>query len=402
MFEFMKKSVKLFSMNIKRCVKNVFSFILIIFCSHFVFASNSENKIKYLKGNISDKIQCVKDSAQDEDLEIAIMASNFCLSTIDVLGEDEQVLELVQECVSVFIQKHESSDNKAVSSLLEKFFKSFSNVPLRISIINAFSVYNSSASVSLLNSYLSEKMQDTSSVDELLLPCIKALGETGNNTSFNLLFIADILDVWPSYSQALSEAYGQLSENSEGELLRIISSVPMDMKLKIINKISVNEKISKKILSEAAESAFSLSINNIDGETEVSSNQIALQLAALKVLSQNKWTRASGLANQFFEIARNECEKGFISLHDFAECINMITSIASSDTSRIMYEYLDYLNKNTEKNMIPDSEVVLAVINSLGGLGDKAAFDYLLYVTYLDYPENVITAARAALAKLKW
>ena len=47
-------------------------------------------------------------------------------------------------------------------------------------------------------------------------------------------------------------------------------------------------------------------------------------------------------------------------------------------------------------------EVLLAVIESLGALGDKAAFDNLLYVTYLPYPETITTAARTALAGLKW
>ena len=45
---------------------------------------------------------------------------------------------------------------------------------------------------------------------------------------------------------------------------------------------------------------------------------------------------------------------------------------------------------------------MLSLINSLGEMGDKAAFDSLLYATYLDYPEEVIAAAKNALAKLKW
>ena len=51
---------------------------------------------------------------------------------------------------------------------------------------------------------------------------------------------------------------------------------------------------------------------------------------------------------------------------------------------------------------VSDEEVLLAVIESLGALGDKAAFDNLLYVTYLPYSETITTAARTALAGLKW
>ena len=55
-----------------------------------------------------------------------------------------------------------------------------------------------------------------------------------------------------------------------------------------------------------------------------------------------------------------------------------------------------------EQNRAPSQAVVLSVINALGGLGDKTAFDGLLYVTYLNYPEDIVKAAKTALTKLKW
>ena len=45
---------------------------------------------------------------------------------------------------------------------------------------------------------------------------------------------------------------------------------------------------------------------------------------------------------------------------------------------------------------------MLALIQALGDLGDKTAFDYLLYVGYLEYPESVKKASRDALARLQW
>lgn len=42
------------------------------------------------------------------------------------------------------------------------------------------------------------------------------------------------------------------------------------------------------------------------------------------------------------------------------------------------------------------------MIDSLAKLGDKSAFDYLLYVGYLEYPESIKKAARDALSGLKW
>ncbi|MDE6774155.1 MAG: hypothetical protein K2J14_05960, partial [Treponemataceae bacterium] len=79
-----------------------------------------------------------------------------------------------------------------------------------------------------------------------------------------------------------------------------------------------------------------------------------------------------------------------------------MSQLASPDTAQALSAYLADLNRHAESNDMPAKPVVLAVISALGALGDKAAFDNLLYVTYLPYPQDVIAAARSALAKLKW
>jgi hypothetical protein len=45
---------------------------------------------------------------------------------------------------------------------------------------------------------------------------------------------------------------------------------------------------------------------------------------------------------------------------------------------------------------------VFAVLQNLGALADKVAFDDLMYTQYLNYSTGVKKAARAALDKLKW
>ena len=49
-----------------------------------------------------------------------------------------------------------------------------------------------------------------------------------------------------------------------------------------------------------------------------------------------------------------------------------------------------------------DEQTVMAVIRNLGILGDKVAFDYLLYIGYLKYPDSIKKAAKDALQNLKW
>ena len=60
------------------------------------------------------------------------------------------------------------------------------------------------------------------------------------------------------------------------------------------------------------------------------------------------------------------------------------------------------MNVKAENGEPYSSNLVLSVIKMLGALGDKVAFDNLLYVGYLPYDDAVIEASRIALAGLKW
>jgi hypothetical protein len=48
-----------------------------------------------------------------------------------------------------------------------------------------------------------------------------------------------------------------------------------------------------------------------------------------------------------------------------------------------------------------DDAVVLETVKALGEIGNRAAYDNLLVVGYLSYPEHIQNAAREALFRLK-
>ena len=76
--------------------------------------------------------------------------------------------------------------------------------------------------------------------------------------------------------------------------------------------------------------------------------------------------------------------------------------LAISKASSILSDYLAFFNAQTEQGISCSEPVVLAVISSLGNLGNKIAFDNLLYVGYLSYSDEIIEASRVALAGLKF
>ncbi len=88
--------------------------------------------------------------------------------------------------------------------------------------------------------------------------------------------------------------------------------------------------------------------------------------------------------------------------NQFAAAIECVEAVSSRGAVKIFADYLAQMNKAQEEKDFPSKTVALAIINALGALGDKSAFDCLLYVTYLNYPEEITSAARNALTRLKW
>ncbi|MCR5218434.1 hypothetical protein [Treponema sp.] len=359
------------------------------------FAQNQQFEIDYVKGNLEDKITAVKESARIGDYSLNVKAMDFCLEYNKLLSQEEGFKSLLLEALTSI----SSSYPEDVSGRLCRIFKEIQDVEVRLAVLDRFNDYSSANSVSLVNSYLSEQIRNNSPSDEIILKSVKYLQSNGNVTSFRLIFVADILGIWEENTEALSQAWGPLANNSENEMLQVFQSSDFNQKLLILRAVQKNPYVSKKIRSEIAENALSEAIYNI-GET--SDVIIELQKESLRVIADCQWTRAASLATDYFSVARKEYENGHMTAEDFAAVITDIAAIASDETGHVLSEYLDFLNKSKEFSNAPVEAVVLSVINALGGLGDKTAFDYLLYVTYLDYSPEVITAARNALAKLKW
>ena len=131
----------------------------------------------------------------------------------------------------------------------------------------------------------------------------------------------------------------------------------------------------------------------------MSQDDIAIQLDALNNLSDNKWTRASLTAVSYFQFAKKIYNQNLMTETQFESVINCLSNV---DAVNPLTAYLEELNRQKERGTDVSSVIVMSVIKTLGAIGDKSAFDSLLAVTYLDYDESILSAARKALSGLRW
>ena len=231
---------------------------------------------------------------------------------------------------------------------------------------------------------------------------VAALGVVGNGSSFGDLYSILRQNIWVDLHPAAIDALTKIADKSLNEIFDVADKADF-VELKQLTKIFVkNDKISAALRCEIAEKLLNRSMI-LAGNSSNSQDLAAFQLEAVSVLAQNKWTRAGGLAKDYFSVAKNAYNAKFLSAEQFTSAISCVELLASRQAVAPLSEYLDQMNKAQEAGNAPDKAVVLAVINALANLGDKSSFDCLLYVTYVrDYPEEVAVAARNALTRLKW
>jgi hypothetical protein len=104
---------------------------------------------------------------------------------------------------------------------------------------------------------------------------------------------------------------------------------------------------------------------------------------------------------QYYRVQK-DFQTGTASKDRLLEAIRCLGAMGSSEAAQVLALQLSVFNSETERSGKYDEAVILALINALGEIGDKVAFDYLLYIGYLSYSEHVQASAREALNRLKW
>lgn len=383
------------------------SFILLLSLPAF---SNTA-KQKYLKGNLSEKTAVLREAADDDRYWLSKQAIDFVYENYKIL-EDDRDFENFAVTAIYSIPDFENIKNLSLESYQE-FGKT-----LRLIYLN----YTSSNNVkcAILSKYISLKnyfpMTDfvsdinadlvkshSSLMDGTLYQSIvSALGVVGNKDSFVLLFDDYAKNKVPQYNNEIRNTLTNLIPVSMDNFLYLIHSKDIQFLKAVYSLINKNPKISQNYLSEIAENLLNESILLMSNSTENNKELIAIQLGALRILDENKCTRASSSVISYFEVAKQQHKKEIITDSDFIAVVYALGNLAPISSVTPLVTYLEDTNKAVENGEKVSYEVVNAVIKTLGSIGDKSAFDSLLAVTYLDYPDYVLSATREALAGLKW
>ena len=377
-------------------MKKQFTLLLItIMLLNSVFAQ--EYKKQFIKGNITDKTNAVREASGQEGIWLSQKAIDFVLENNEIIGTDRDmdglavaaVLSLPNDYVFGLSETEKTQILNKFIALFDNFSRSNTvQIAVQSKVLSLKDNMNTDAFTEVLNKFL-QGSTVLSSDSSLLKSVINSLGFIGNNISFSILYNNLNDKRYSAYYPEIEETIKKLIPVSMNEVLQIVHSRDAANTQRIFNLVKQAE-ISTNNLCEIAE--------NVLNDAPL----ISLKFDALAILNSHKWTRASNSVLAFFAAAQKDFQNELIAEDQFVGLINSLVNISPLDAVNPLIKYLGELNQQLEYNNTVAQNIVLAVINSLGAIGDKQAFDSLLSVTYLNYPEPVLSAARQALAGLRW
>jgi len=380
--------------------------LVFLFLCFSIFSLNrafaADYYVDFLKGDIKQKTEAVKKSAENKKGGIALQALEFCCESYQYLQKDKDLETLASESVKIL----PTSEN--FSNVLANVFNTFESDFVRTAIVDNVSKYSekvlsetsSKPIVSSVTQFLINSAKKNDKATILHGKMIVLLGKVSAESTFDTLFELYDKNVWKEYGSLLETSLVNMSAVYRDKVKEFITNGSPRQKL-LAFRIASGHYDESSYISELAMDALTESIYSVEDLTKVSSDTISLQMAAIDVIVNRHWTAACDLVTRFFSLSQQEYNAGLLTDIQFISVIKAVESLASLDAGETLASYLNVLNRETEEGKNPSSAVVLALINSLGSLGDKAAFDYLFNVQHLNYPEDVIVAARDALARLK-
>ncbi len=375
-------------------------------------ASDSEKK--FILGNIKDKIEAVLNTVQNADfqsgLNLSLRGIDYSIENAEILGNNADLLSLAAASMQALSQNADlNSLNEEkiaeISGKIIEIFKNFDNENVKIAAVDCLSKFPGAkwnGTVDVLNDYLEKRYRENHPGNILIGNVINSLGEFGDSRSFSLVFNIWLNEIWPEYRTATENSLVNLAQNSFENANKAVFFSDNPTILKFFTLMKNSGKNNKNFLENLAEKSLSYAINNAESKQEFPPVFFMIQKETLETLASAKWSRAEETVLKNFSVAKKEYETKIIDDGEFIEIIELTAKFSSLKIAEKLSKLLGEFNLSAEKTEIPSEPVTLALIKSLGELGDKTAFDNLLYVTYLNYSEKVIAQAKDSLAKLKW
>ncbi len=360
----------------------------------------------FVRSSLSIKIDVLRQAADYKDADMGPlyrMGVRFALDNAQYLQSDVQLRDVAALSVAG-LRRNGTVD--AVPDLWA-LFQVFKEPYVRVPVLEALGDLAAGNAQAILNIntflYNQNAMRRAGTMPDfqVIEACVLSLGKLGSATSYSVLFSTYATGYSESITRKSLEAMSRIQGDYKGYLVEVIREDSTIERSAALKAAIENPSFSDADKAEVAESALDMAL------TYTSSNAVDLQIVkeirsrAMRELGARGWSKASNLAVRAFSQANAEYARGSGTKAAVLEAISLLGSMRTTEAAEALTLQLQLLNAKEDAGDALDEQMTIAVINNLGALGDKVAFEHLLFVGYLGYPETIKVAAREALKKLQ-
>ncbi len=358
----------------------------------------------FIRSSMSTKIELLTDASRITTVNMTPLyqdALAFASEKYAYLGNDQQLLDIA----SIAAAKSVAYKDASILPALREVFLKINDSTVRISCLNAIGSLGmgNAAAIDELNAWFGLNATTGSADAKTLSSCAMALGRLGSPTSFAALFSAMTGKVDSSVASASQDALLRLNDGFTDNILAILEKKDVYTMQAAYSLAVRKSELDTKDRGMIAERCFEICADLASSSSPASGELESLIRVTLDTLTDLSWSQASpSVVKYFYFLQQGTTAKTAASIDAIMPVIACMGKLGTTDAAQSLSIYLGLLNSEMEKTKSYNERLMLAVIQALGDLGDKSAFDYLLYVGYLDYAETIKKASRDALARLAW
>jgi HEAT repeat protein len=377
----------------------------VLYAQESIFAAYERG---FVRADLPGKLEILRDAATDERAEEFIgrlydSVLRFSLLNADILRNDPDFIALT----ILAAQGAGTAGYKPAVSTLWNVFTSFLDASIRVEVVKALSVLgqgNSEVAGNLIRFISAQNDLFRAGVNPdyaALEACITALGDLKDNSAVPALFALMRTNHPDPIPAKAAAALQELPWDDGQYFAEAVRLGDYPDKLAAFNVGINNKTYTDAEKGMIAEAALETVLDSVPGSGEEEKALEDLRYEAVRLIRNLRWARAAPLAIRHFYRLRQDYEAGTDDKERFLEAIACLGALGTADAAYTLTIHLGYFNLRMEQNGKYDDAVVLETIKAIGEIGNRTAYDNLLTVGYLSYPEHIQNAAREALFRLR-
>ena len=249
--------------------RNLFLTVALTFLSGLAFSIPTQNERQFIKGNISEKIEIIKNLSEGEKNTLSQKGLDFVIENARTLGEDSDLLDLALVSVTALSADENlgSDEQKKISEKLMTVFRLLKDRDVRSAVLEKLEIYlngDKTLAVDFLNDYLSSAYKSAEKSANVHERSIALLGKIGNEESLSIIYSIWQSKIWPEFKDTTDNALVTLSQESFADSIKIFSVSNMEDAAHYFSLLHKSPQISQNSLCDIAENALLFAINNAE------------------------------------------------------------------------------------------------------------------------------------------